>query len=144
MDEPSQIMQRSLAWGSVCNYLDRISDIEKSIDGGWDELNSMVADVIADNEDEKSITIIFADIFNFIYNLYFRLKTNPTRREFNQVELVKVAGKEVYRITNYDYKAFKWAKTRGVIGGRINEDYINLAIGKLTDKERRALERRCK
>lgn len=144
MDEPSQAMQQSLAWGSICNYLDRISDIEESIDGGWDELNSMLADVITDNEDERSITIIFADIFNFIYNLYFRLKTNPTRREFNQVEIIKVAGKEVYRITNYDYKAFKWAKTRGLVEGRINEDYINLDIGKLTDKEWRALELRCK
>lgn len=141
MGELSQRRQSELAWGSIANLADKISDIEENIDGGWDELIDVVADAMTEEGATHSTAVTFSYLFNFMYRLLSRLKANPIKRGFNQISKATTEGKEVYRITNYDYKAFKWAKSEGLIG-KIEDDYIDLPSNKLSDKVRLILDHR--
>lgn len=141
MEEIAELHSRSLEWGCICNLIDKIGEIEESIDGHWDELCDMVADVIEEEGQEKNPEKIFFTIYEFFFRLYYRLRANPTKRAFNQIEKIDISGKEVYRITNYDYKTFKWAKSGGLMDG-VSNDYMDLPSDKLTTNQRRAFERR--
>lgn len=143
MDEFAKIRQSELAWGSIDNLVERIIDIEENIEGGWMELVDMIADAMSEEGEGKSTFSSFIYLFNFLYHLLFRLKTNPNKRRFNQVDKISVAGKEVYRITNYDYKTFKWAKKSG-FGDGVSNDCIDISGDKLSTKQIASLERRCK
>lgn len=141
MEEIEEIHTKSLEWGCVCNLLDKISGIEEKIDGHWDELLDMLADMMADEDKEKDPSKIFFDVYAFCFRVYYRLRANPTKRAFNQISKINVAGKEVYRITNYDYKTFKWARTGGFMDD-VSNDYMDLPADKLTTNHRRAFDRR--
>lgn len=141
MEEINELHTLNLEWGCVTNLLDRICNIESTIDGHWDELLDMVADMVEQEGNEKDPAKIFFDIYQYCFRLYHRIRNNPVKREFNKVDKINIAGKEVYRITNYDYKIFKWAKSEGFIMG-VSNDYIDLPTDKLNDKTRRALDRR--
>lgn len=141
MEEINELHTRSLEWGCVCNLIDKIGELEENIDGHWDKLLNMIADVISEEGEEKDPSVIFFTIYEFFFRLYYRIRSNPTKREFNQISKITVAGEEVYRITNYDYKTFKWAKSGGFIGG-VSNDYIDLPDKKLTVNQRRSLDRR--
>lgn len=141
MDEINELHTRSLEWGCVCNLIDKIGDIEDKIDGHWDELLDMVADMVTDEGQEKDPTKIFFIVYAFCFRLYYRLRSNPTKRDFNKVSKHNIAGKEVYRVTNYDYKTFKWASTGGLMEN-VSNDYIDLPADKLTANQKRAFDRR--
>lgn len=141
MEEINELHTRSLEWGCICNLMDKISDIEEKIDGHWDKLLDMLADMVDQEGNEKDPATIFFDIYQYCFRLYYRLRSNPVVREFNQVDKVTIAGKEVYRVTNYDYKTFKWAKSGGFVEA-ISNDYIDLPEDKLTANQKRAFDRR--
>ena len=141
MEEIDEVHTRSLEWGCVCNLIDKIGEIEDKMDGHWDELCDMIADMVDQEGREKDPTKIFFDVYAFCFRLYYRLRANPVKRDFNQVSKIKIAGKEVYRITNYDYKTFKWARTGGFIEG-VSNDFVDLPADKLTTNQRRAFDRR--
>lgn len=141
MEEIEELHTSSLEWGCIANLIDKIGEIEDGVDGHWDELCDMIADTIDQEGREKDTQAIFFNLFEFFFRLYYRLRNNPTKRAFNQVDKTNVAGKEVYRITNYDYKTFKWARTGGFIGG-VSNDYMDLPADKLTTNQRRAFDRR--
>lgn len=111
------------------------------MDGHWDELLDMVADIIDQEGREKNPEIVFFYLYEFFFRLYYRLRSNPTKRAFNQISKTNISGKEVYRVTNYDYKTFKWAKSGGLMDG-VSNDYMDLPSDKLTTNQRRAFERR--
>ena len=135
-----EIHTLNLEWGCVTNLLDRICTIENDIDGHWDELIDIISNMI-DQESNESPENIFFNVYQYAWRLYYRLRNNSTKRSFNQISKINVAGEEVYRITNYDYKTFKWAKSGGLIDG-ISNDYIDLPADKLTANQRRAFDRR--
>lgn len=137
MEEINDIHSTSLEWGAIANLIDRISDIEDKIDGHWDELLNMVADLVAEESENKNPAAVFFSIYQYLFRLYYRLRTNPTKREFNTLS----KSGENFRITNYDYKTFKWA-TSGGFAETISNDYIDLPIDKLTKNQVRAFERR--
>ena len=141
MEEIKDLHEISLEWGCICNLIDKIGDIEAKIEGGWDELINMIADIIDESGREKDPAKIFFDVYQFIFHLYYRLRTNPEKREFNQISKAVVSGKEVYRFTNYNYKNFKWAKDNGFIAG-ISNDIIEVPADKLTTDQRRNFDRR--
>ena len=141
MEEINELHTRSLEWGCICNLIDKIGDIEDKMDGDWDELLDMVADTIDQEGGEKSPESVFFCLYEFFFRLYYRLRSNPTKRAFNQISKTNISGKEVYRVTNYDYKTFKWAKSGGLIDG-VSNDYMDLPSDKLTTNQRRAFERR--
>lgn len=141
MEEINEIHTRSLEWGCVTNLIDKIGDSEEKIEGHWDELLNMVADMITEESAIDDPSKIFFDIYQFCFRLRYRLRANPIKRAFNQISKTTIAGKEVYRITNYDYKTFKWAKQEGFLEG-VSNDCIDLPAEKLTTNQRRGFDRR--
>lgn len=141
MDEINDIHTRDLEWGCITNLLDKVEGIEESIEGHWDELIDMIADMVTEESNNKDSSKVFFDVYQYCFRLYYRLRSNPAKRKFNQVDKIDIAGKEVYRITNYDYKTFKWARLGGFIEG-VSNDYIDLPADKLTTNQRRAFDRR--
>lgn len=140
MEEIEELHNRSLEWGCIANLIEKIGAIEEQIDGHWDQLCDMIADMLSE-ENEKDPAIVFFNIYQYCFRLYYRLRANPAKRAFNQISKTTIAGKEVYRITNYDYKTFKWAKNSG-FDMTISNDCIDLPEDKLTTNQRRAFERR--
>lgn len=141
MEEINEIHTQNLEWGCVANLVNKIAELEETMDGHWDELLDMIADVIDQEGREPDPSKVFFDIYQFFFRLYYRLRINPTKRDFNQISKTNISGKEFYIITNYDYKTFKWAKAEGFIG-RLSNDYIYLPTEKLTTNQRRAFDRR--
>lgn len=141
MEEIETLHTVSLEWGCVCNLIDKIGDIEEKSDAHWDKLLDMIADMVSEESTEKDPAKIFFVIYQFCFRLYYRLRSNPTKRDFNQISKIAIAGKEVYRITNYDYKTFKWAIENG-FRMTISNDFIDLPSEKLNNKQRRAFDRR--
>ena len=129
MEEITDLHTVSLEWGCVCSLIDKIGAIEDGMDGHWDELCDMIADMVDQEGREKDPTKIFFDVYAFCFRLYYRLRANPVKRDFNQVSKISIAGKEAYRITNYDYKTFKWARTGGFIEG-VSNHYMDLPADK--------------
>lgn len=141
MEEINELHTKSLEWGCVTNLIDKISNIEEKMEGYWDDLINMVADMVTEESMVEDPSKIFFDVYQFCFRLYYRLRENPTKRAFNQISKTTIAGKEVYRIANYDYKTFKWAKEGG-FGMTISNDYIDLPADKLTTNQRRGFDRR--
>lgn len=142
MEEIKVLHELNIEWGCITNLMDKIGDIEDKIEGGWPELVEMVADAI-DEDSKANPEDLFFNLYQFLFRLYYRLKTNPEVREFNQVSKTNILDKEVYRVTNYNYQNFKWAKNNG-FADRISNDFIDIDPDKLDDKTKRAFERRCK
>lgn len=134
-DDPHQV---SLEWGSITNLTTRIGDIEDKIEGGWPELLDMVADAITEEGENKDTEELFFRLYHFLFRLWCRVKRNPEKKPFNQYSK---QGDE-YWITNYNYEAFKWARGLGAMD-KIDNLVIKIPADKLTDKQCRALDRRC-
>lgn len=137
MEEINEIHSTSLEWGAITNLIDRISAIEENMDGHWDNLINMVADVITEEGQNKDPESIFFGIYQFMFRLYYRLRDNPTKRDFNILSKTDKG----FMLTNYDYKTFKWAMSGG-FAMTISNDYIDLPMDKLTTGQVRAFERR--
>lgn len=143
MDEIKDLYTRNLEWGCLCNLVDKISEIESNIEGHWDELAEMVANAIIVEQDNKNPETLFFNLYEFMFRLYYRVRNNPTKRPFNQITKTTIKGEDVYRITNYDYNTFKWAKSVGASKDTTN-DYIDFYAKEISDDLVRMFERRLK
>lgn len=143
MDEIKDLYTRNLEWGCLCNLVDKISEIESNIEGHWDELAEMVANAIISEQDNKNPETLFFNLYEFMFRLYYRVRNNPTKRPFNQITKTTIKGEDVYRITNYDYNTFKWAKSVGASKNTTN-DYIDFYAKEISDDLVRMFERRLK
>lgn len=139
MEEIVKMHELTLEWGCLTNLMDKISDIEDKVEGGWPELIDMVADAVTEEGNNNDPSSIFFDLYQFLFRLYYRLKADPVKRPFNQYS----KQKEEYWITNYNYDAFKWAKKHGALNG-IDNLVIKIPLDKLTERECNAIDRRCK
>ena len=140
MEEISQLHNLNIEWGCITNLMDKISNIEGKIEGGWPQLVDMVADAMTEEGENKDPASAFFSLYQYMWRLYYRVKNNPVKRPFNQYRKDE-GGK--YWITNYTYATFKWARAQGFMG-EIDNDNIKIPADKLDDKQRRALDRRCK
>lgn len=147
--EISDIHNLNIEWGCITNLMDKISNLEDGIEGGWPELVDMVTDAVQEEMDKNTDpTDLFFNLYQFLFRLYYRLKTNPEKRPFNMVRRNGTActdGNTYYDpdffIYNYDYTTFKWLKAIGC-GDRISNDYAIVPEDKLNDKQRRAMNRK--
>lgn len=129
----------NLEWGCITNLMDKISSIEDGIEGGWPELVDMVADAVSEEGENKDPASAFFNLYQFLWRLYYRLKANPEKRPFNQYRKMK---EDIYWIENYNYATLKWANANGFTH-EIDNNVIKIPADKLSDKQRRALDRRC-
>lgn len=142
MNSQEDMHTLNLEWGCITNLMDRIITIEESIEGGWPELADMVADAMMAEEKKKDPTTAFFHLYSFCFRLYFRLKTSPEKRKFNQFSRQEIGGETVYWVKNYNYQMFEWAIANGFTEG-ISNDIVQVPAGKLTDKQKQVFERRC-
>lgn len=144
MKEISEIHNITMEWGCITNLLDRISTLEETIGGGWPELIDMVADSVTKEATNKNETEVFFHLYGFLFHLYYRIKRNPQRREFNQYScMTNKKGEKTYKIKNYTYSIYKWAIKKGATN-EIDNDIIGITAGLMTDEEKKAIERRIK
>lgn len=141
MEEINLMHSLEIEYGCITNLMNRISLIEENIDGGWDELIEMVADAVTMESTNQDQASVFFSLYQFMWRLYYRVKANPTKRDFNQISKTTILEKEVYRVTNYNYEHFKWAMKLGV-SDTVTNDFIDIPASKLNDKQKRAFERR--
>lgn len=139
MEEISALHNLNLEWGCITNLMDKISAIEEKINGGWPQLIDMVADAVTEEGEEKDPTEAFFCLYQFLWRLYYRIKSNPEIRPFNQYS--KHGDK--YWITNYNYDIFKWTKKQGLLQ-EVDNLVIKISEEKIPDKVKKALDRRCK
>lgn len=139
MDDADYIRETTLAYGAVMNMMDRVVSINED----WTEILDMMSDVFDEEHNNKDPEDIFNTVYQFIFRLYLRLKINPEKRQFNIVTHEKTNTGEWFRITNYDYNTFKWAKKGGFISG-ITNDFIDLPLEKLNDNQIKAFEKRAR
>ena len=71
MEEIEELHTRSLEWGCIANLIDKIGSIEEGIEGHWDELCDMIADMMEQEGKEKDPTKIFFDVYAFCFRLYY-------------------------------------------------------------------------
>lgn len=138
MEEISAMHELTLEWGCITNLMDKISALEDSISGGWPELVDMVADAVCEEGENKDTASVFFSLYQFLWRLYYRIKAKPERAPFNKYS--KVGDK--YWVENYSYNVFKWARKIGATM-EIDNLVIKIPIDKLTESQRRALDRRC-
>lgn len=144
MDEIKALHNLNLEWGCVTNLMDKISGIEDTIDGGWPELIDMVVDAVSEEgENMAEPETLFFSLYQFLFRLYYRLKANHEKRPFNIVSRTEDGGEDCFLLQNYDYATFKWLRAIGC-GDRITNDYVYVPVNKLSDKQRRAFERKAK
>lgn len=139
MDDADYIRETTLAYGAVMNLMDRIVGVNEE----WTELLDTMSDVFDEEHNNKDPEDIFSTVYQFLFRLYLRLKINPEKRPFNIVTHEKTSTGEWFRITNYDYNTFKWAKKGGFISG-ITNDFIDLPLEKLNDNQIKAFEKRAR
>lgn len=139
MEEASKIHNMNIEWGCVVNLLDKISDLEEKIEGGWPELIDMVADAVTEESTTKDPVSTFFNLYQFLWRVYYRVKRDKRKRPFN--EYLKVENE--YWIKNYTYNILKWANKNGFNTG-IDNLIIKIPMDKLTDKQKTAFDRRCK
>ena len=99
----------------------------------------MVADAVTEEGQSKDPVSSFFNLYQFLWRLYYRLKACTEKKQFNIYSKVK----EEYWISNYDYTVFKWAMASG-FKMEIDNSVIKIPEDKLTDRQKRALDRRCK
>lgn len=149
MEEIAALHNLNLEWGCITNLMDKISDIEERVEGGWPELIDMVVDAVSEEDENKSNPEeLFFNLYQYLFRLYHRLKVNSKKRPFNTVKRCGSTNHEGetyyddYIIYNYDYATFKWLKEIGC-GKYMTNDWTKIPVDRLTDKQRRALDRRC-
>ena len=138
MEEISALHNLNLEWGCITNLVDRITAIEDKIDGGWQELIDMVADAMTEESENKDPASAFFNLYQFLFRLYYRLKTNPEKSAFNRYS----KHDDKYWITNYDYKVLKWAHEKGFTN-EVDNLVIKIPADKLNDSQKRAFDRKC-
>lgn len=136
-DDVDYIRETTLAYGAIMNMMERIV----SLADGWEELLDMVSSVFEEEHKERKPEILFSTIYEFLYRLHMRLRVNPEKRTFNVTTMENDNTKQWVRITNYDYKTFRWAKDNGFIDGVAN-DFIDLPLEKLSEKQINAFKKR--
>lgn len=118
MTELNEIHNLSLEWGAVLNIATRLADIESHI-GPWDDLTNLVASLL-DSSRTSSPEALATQVYPFLLRLYFRIKSFPTPKPFNQVflstRLVPDPDHPQYSdsqpgflISNYDFNTYLWA-----------------------------------
>lgn len=144
MEEIKKLHDINIEWGCITNLMDRIVDMDCKMDGGWPELIDMVADAVSEEGENKDPASAFFNLYQFLFRLHYRIKADMSGpKAFNKITEGSGPDGDTFIISNYDYTMFKWAKANG-FGMSIDNNCITIIKDKLTDRQRRAFERRAK
>ena len=141
MEEINEINQVSLEWGVIANLAMRIGDLEN--DMPWPKLIDMISDAYDEAEKEKDPVRLFFDWHQFFWRLYYRVKNMDKPKPFNIITKEERGGDEYFRIENFDYRMFIWARRKGFTDEMDNDRFYVLR-DKLSPGELKSFERKIK
>lgn len=112
MEELKNIEKADLlaGWGTASTLLAKASDLAEQM--GRDDIFNMLSDSFDLMETAKGDEIFF-NVFQFCYRIYYRMKVLDKDMPINRVTLEHRGTDDVYVVSNYDYKMFLWAKSKG-------------------------------
>lgn len=130
-------------WSSIADIVSKICEIADKL--GWEELADMVISAYDDMAEEKDQSAILFTWYYYFMRLYYRVRRMTEPRAFNIVyndsRLEDHSYIEMYRVVNYDFKMFQWARKKGFTQ-YMNNDWFLVPKDSLTDKEKENFEKK--
>lgn len=132
-------------WSAITNRMEKICEVGDNLK--WEALINMIVDTFDEAVTETDGAKLFAIYYQFFLRLYYRIKDYTEPKEFNIVYKDQRVEKNVeipmFRIENYDFKTYKWAKKKDCLDSMTNGWFL-VRKDKLTPAEVRSLESRVK
>lgn len=140
MEELEKIKQVDdlLGWGTVSSLLSKAADTAEEM--GRDDIVNMLSEALSQMDTIREPSRIFFDAYQFAFRVYFRMKTLAKDMPINRVTQEHRGAEDVYVVTNYDYKMFLWAKSKGYTGTLTNNEFT-VSPSSLTPAELRRFEK---
>ena len=129
-----------VGWGAIATLMGKAA--ENAEKHGREDVVDMLSNTFDLMERIKKPYELFFDAFQFAWRMYYRTK-NIGDIPINRVTLEKRNNEDVYVVTNYDYKMFLWAKSKG-FGATISNTEFTATISSLTPAERSRFEKQAK
>lgn len=120
-----------LEWDQIMKLVQEIDEEDP-----YEAFAEMVADALEYEESNGNLHDVFYDLHSFLFRAKWRLIGNREERPFNMVSEVD----NFIRITNYDYKTYKWGKK--LCNDFVSNDIIDVPIKALSNKQLTALRSR--
>lgn len=141
MEEFKQIEQSDalLGWGTTSSLLSKAADLAETM--GRDDIVNMLSEAFDLMEKINDPAKVFFDAYQFAFRMYFRMKTLSEKMPINRVTLEHRGNDDVFVVTNYDYKMFLWAKSKGY-GNTLTNLEFTVSPESLTPAEARRFERK--
>ena len=127
-----------LGWGTASALLAKAGDLAEAM--GRDDIINMLSDSFDLMESEKDASKIFFNVYQYAWRVYFRMKFLNKDMPINRVTLENRNHEEVYVVSNYDYKMFLWAKSKGYTKTLTNNEFV-VEPESLTPAEKRRFEK---
>lgn len=127
-----------LGWGTASALLAKAGDLAEAM--GRDDIINMLSDSFDLMESEKEASKIFFNVYQYAWRVYFRMKSLNKDMPINRVTLENRNHEEVYVVSNYDYKMFLWAKSKGYTKTLTNNEFV-VEPESLTPAEKRRFEK---
>lgn len=142
MEELEKIKKEDelMGWGTASTLLAKASDLAEQM--GRDDIFNMLSDSFDLMENAKGAEAFF-NVFQFCYRIYYRMKVLDKDMPLNRVTLERRGTDDVYVVSNYDYKMFLWAKSKG-FGDTINNLQFTVSPSSLTPAEAKRFSQRAK
>ena len=140
MEELNKIEKEDtlLGWGTASALLAKASDLAEAM--GRDDIINMLSDSFDLMESEKEASKIFFNVYQYAWRVYFRMKFLAKDMPINRVTLENRNHEDVYVVSNYDYKMFLWAKSKGYTKTLTNNEFV-VEPESLTPAEKRRFEK---
>lgn len=120
-----------LEWDQIMKLVQEIDEEDP-----YEAFAEMLADALEYEESNGNLHDAFYDLHSFLFRAKWRLRGNREERPFNMVSEVD----NFIRITNYDYKTYKWGKK--LCNDFVSNDIIDVPIKALSNKQLTALRSR--
>lgn len=135
--------KNELQWGCIARLIDRITDL---MDGDeWNDYVNMIAEAYTEAEKETDPVKLFFDWYQFFFRFYYRVKSQKEPLKLNEIyndsRLENHDNREMFRIANYDYKSFLWAKSKG-FSDYITNGYLLIPKDVLSPAELKSFDKK--
>lgn len=125
MEDEKQI-NGELMWGSIASHVNAIEEEADRLE--WPVIIDMVADAFCDGEKEKNPMDLFLNLYQYTFRLLYRLKALSKPGDLNKISktdwLIDHDKVPVYMVSDYDYKMFKWARSKKLTEYMTNQWFI--------------------
>lgn len=130
-------MTEEAIWDGMNRLFEKIKAYSKDMD--WPELLSMVLEQVMEGINMETPDNKLFNQESFLMRLCLRYETFK-KAPFNVVVMTKRNGEKYFRIGNYDFKTYVWAKR--VYDMEIDNNFIYIPYSKLSKPQIEAFEKK--